>query len=452
MPELSAPKSTITNQSQEAEDKLKALQKAKMDEERFIQELFLYLQNMRDSILKSQVDPQAQLTDLARDCGYPDLPTALNSAKNTRGQTPLVQALQEQDFSLARALLDSGAEYDALAREEYDIAIHSKQGQQALQQQIISPPEGYSPSSPEKLHTVKEFGLVLGLVITSVDGTPSQRAHVGPTYQLMTDTVKDYSQGRSKEPEKGDFKQISDAFVFANKAAKYDYSTPEGSPEAGSDLSKRIKAGEVTSVPINCNGHAMGLSFVPVEGNPDKTYLVFTNRGIGSGGKHGTQIYEVDKKDITPDFLNNVMSGHDEGRSHAQIMEQMNQVTKGKDPVYHLEQKRQKYDNCTIANTRANIHGVLLCQEANRKGGFENVNQETRDVVKQRYKDFTDDMRSKKVQQLEKALEKNPNDADLIALAKAFVDKPNSKFSDTLKSKVAEQSEQSEDLISMRAP
>lgn len=449
MPELSAPKSTITNQSEVVEDKLKVLQKAKMDEERFIQELFLFLQNMRDSILKSQVDPQAQLTDLARDCGYQDLPTALNSTKNARGQTPLVQALQEQDFSMARILLDSGAEYDALAREEYDIAIHSKRGQQALQQQIISPPEDYSPSSPEKLHTVKEFGLVLGLVITSVDGTPSQRAHVGPTYQLMTDTVKDYSQGRSKEPEKGDFKQISDAFAFANKAAKYDYSTPEGSPEAGNALSERIKSGKVTSVPINCNGHAMGLSFVPVEGNPDKAYLVFTNRGEGAGGKHGTQIYEVDKKDITSDFLNNVMSGHDEGRSHAQVMEQIHQVTKGKEPVCHIEQKRQKYDNCTVANTRANIHGVLLCQEANRKGGFENVNQQTKDEVKQRYKDFTDDMRSKKVQQLEKALEKNPEDPDLKALAKAYIDKPNSKFSDTLKSVVAEQSEES---INMSSP
>lgn len=42
MPELSAPQSTIKSQSEAAEDKLKGLQKAKMDEERFIQELFAF--------------------------------------------------------------------------------------------------------------------------------------------------------------------------------------------------------------------------------------------------------------------------------------------------------------------------------------------------------------------------------------------------------------------------
>lgn len=445
MNDLSAPKSTVTAET--AVTALKDSQKAKMDEERFIQELWLLLQKMHGSILNQEIHPQKkQLTDLLEDGGYQDLPTALNSAKNARGQTPLVQALQNQDFSMARVLLDFGAEYDSLAREEYDIAIRSERGRESGH--LITPPKDYIQSEPEKLHTVKEFGLILGLEITSVDGTPSQRAHIGPTYQLMTDTVKDYSQGLSNEPEKDDFKQIADAFAFANKEANYQYSTPEGSPEAGNALSKRIQAGDVTSVPINCTGHAMGLSFVPVEGNSDKVYLVFTNRGEGaSPGKHGTQIYEVDTKDITPDFINNVMSGHDKGHSHARVMEQIHQVTKGEKPVYILEQKPQKYDNCTVANTRANVHGVLLCQEANRKGGFENVDQETKDKVKQRYKEFTDDMRSKKVQQLDKALEKTPEDPDLKALKKAYMDKPKSK------SVVAEKSEESEESINnMRSP
>nr|WP_233590618.1 Dot/Icm T4SS effector AnkD/LegA15 [Legionella qingyii] len=432
-----------------AQEKLKIVQQAKMDEERFMQELFIFLQNRRASILEQQFDLKTPLTELAKDCGYQDLPTALNNAKNARGQKPLVQALQDQDFSVARALLDSGADYDAQAIEEYDIAINSKRGQEALQQQIITPPEAYTPSAPDKLHPVKEFGLVLGIVMTSQDGISSQRAHVGPTYQLMTDTVKEYSQSGSKEPAKEDFKQISDAFAFANKTANFQHSTPEGSPEAGDALCKRIQTGDVTSVPINCKGHAMGLAFMPVEGNPDKTYLVFTNRGVGAAGKYGTQIYEIDNKNITPDFINNVMSGHDNGKSHAQIMESIKQVTQGKDPVCTIDQKPQKYDNCTIANTRANIHGILLCQEANRKGGFEHVNQEVRDEVKQRYKDFTSDMRDKKIQQLEKALENDPENQDLKALAKGYLEKTNSKSSDRLSAAVAEESQQS---INMNKP
>ncbi|HHT0592536.1 TPA: Dot/Icm T4SS effector AnkD/LegA15 [Legionella anisa] len=450
MSNLTALSSTITSQAENAENKLKeASQKAKMDEEQFIQQLFVFLQKTHGSISEQEIDSQKkELTDLLEEGGYQDLPTALNSAKNARGQTPLVQALQNQDFPMARILLDFGAEYDSLAREEYDIAIRSERGRESGD--LITPPKDYIQSEPEKLHTVKEFGLILGLDIISRDGTPSQRGHVGPTYKLMTDAVKKYGQGRTEDPAKGDFKQISDAFAFANNVAKYQYSTPEGSPAAGNALSQQIQKGEVTSVPINCTGHAMGLSFVPVEGNPDKTYLVFTNRGEGAKpGEEGTRIYEVDKKDITPDFINNVMSGHDKGLSHAQVMKQIHEVTQRKDPVSVINQKPQKYDNCTVANTRANIHGVLLCQEANRIGGFKNVNQETKDKVKDRYKEFTDDMKSKKVQQLEKALEKNPEDPDLKALTKAYKDKV------TSKSMVAEKSEKfekTEESITMRSP
>ncbi|CAM2813901.1 Dot/Icm secretion system substrate [Legionella steigerwaltii] len=437
MKELSAPKSTVSPDV--AEDKLKALQKAKIDQDLFIQALFQFLQRMFDSTLKYEIDSEAKtkLTDLAKDCGYQDLPTALNSAKNARGQSPLTQALQNQDFSLAQSLLDSGAKYDVQSMDEYGIAIHSQRGQQALQEHTITAPEGAFQSRPDELHRVKEFGLVLGIVMVSVDNTSSQRAEVGPTYALMTEAVSDYSC--SNQPAKEDFEQIKEAFVFTNREAKFEFSTPEGSPEAGAALSERIKDREVTSVPINCNGHAMGLSFVPVEGNRDKTYLVFTNRGEGAKGKYGTQIYEVDTKDVTPDFINKVMSGHDQGLSHAQVMAEIHQVTKGKEPIYTIDQKKQSYDNCTIANTRANIHGVLLCQEANRRGGFENVTPEVKAEVKGRYKQFTSDMRDKKVQKLEGLLQDHPSDPDLKALAKGFMEKPNHKHSDVLQAAVTEE-------------
>ncbi|MCW8398475.1 hypothetical protein OQJ26_06680 [Legionella sp. PATHC038] len=439
MPELSAPKSTAMSQSDMAQDKLKGLQKAKIDEDRFFQELFLFLQRMLASILNLQVDPKAELTDLAKDCGYQDLPTALNSAKNARGQSPLTQALQNQDFSLAQTLLNSGAKYDVRSMDEYDIAIKSQRGQQALQQKTITPPEGGYQSRPDKLHKVKEFGLVLGIVMESVDKTSSQRAHIGPTYHMMSDAIREYSQGSNKEPTKKDFTQIKEAFAFANKEANFEFSTPKGSPKAGASLSERVQEGKVTSVPINCKGHAMGLSFVPVEGNPDKTYLVFTNRGEGAKGKYGTQIYEVNTKDVTPDFINNVMSGHDKGLSHGQVMAEIQKVTQGKEPISTITQKPQSYDNCTIANTRANIHGVLLCQEANRRGGFENVTQDVKDEVKGRYKEFTSDMRDKTVQKLERGIQDNPDDPDLKALAKGFLQKPNHKHSDILQSAVAEE-------------
>ncbi len=34
-------------------------------------------------------------------------------------------------------------------------------------------------------------------------------------------------------------------------------------PEAGNDLARRIQGGELTTIPVSCKGHAMGLSYVP---------------------------------------------------------------------------------------------------------------------------------------------------------------------------------------------
>ncbi|KTD66547.1 substrate of the Dot/Icm secretion system [Legionella santicrucis] len=447
MPELTAPNSTIVSHSDVVNDKLKDQQNTKADSERFMLELFAFLQKNSNLVLNQQFDQlQAPLQAVAQDCGYQDLPVALNFAKNARGQTALVKALQEQEFGLASTLLKFGAQYDEQAEAEFDIAIDSERGQQALADRTIGFPPSYVPSDAQKLHVVKEYGLVLGVEMTSKDGTPSQRAHIGPAYSLMKESVADYSKSCTNQPAKDDFKQIANAFNFTNNVSKFYGSNPTGMPEASNALAKRIQAGEVTTVPVSCKGHAMGLSFAPVEGDPNKTYLVFTNRGEGAekSGKFGTQIYEVDKRDITPEFINKMASGHFKGRSHDEIMSSIKQITKGKEPVCEIQQQPQKYDNCSVANSRSNIHGLLLCQEANRKGGFDKVNQ---DVVKERYKDFTDDMKSKKVQELAKAITKDPDNPDLKALAQGYVDKPGSKFKHHLEEVMSEKPS-----ISMKSP
>lgn len=438
MPELSAPNSTITSHADIINDKIKE-QNAKADQERFMSELFAFLQRKNDLILQQQFEQsQASLKTMAQDCGYQDLPTALNLAKNARGQTALVKALQDQEFGIANTLLNSGARYDEQAIAEYDIAIDSERGREALANNTIRSPSSYTPSDPQKLHAVKEYGLVLGIEMTSKDGTPSQRAHIGPAYSLMTESVNDYSKSCTNQAAKDDFKQIANAFNFTNNVSKFQSSHPTGTPEAGKELSKRIQAGEITTVPISCKGHAMGLSFAPVANDPNKGYLVFTNRGEGAekSGKFGTQIYEVDKRDITPEFINKVMNGHFKGHSHDEIMRNIQQVTKGKESVCHIQQSPQKYDNCSIVNAKSNIEGILLCQEANRRGGFDKVNKAE---IKERYKDFSDDMKSKKVQDLAKAITKDPENSDLKALAQGYLDKPGSKFKHHLENAISEQ-------------
>ena len=119
----------------------------------------------------------------------------------------------------------------------------------------------------------------------------------------------------------------------------------------------------------------MGLSIVPDGPGATAGYLVFTNRGDGcTSGEYGTQIYRLDDlKKADPEFINCVMNGNSTGTSHADIMKMMGQVTNNNPPIHTIAQKPQKYGNCTIANPRANIRGILLCQKALTKGGFDKL-------------------------------------------------------------------------------
>jgi hypothetical protein len=167
----------------------------------------------------------------------------------------------------------------------------------------------------------------------------------------------------------------------------------------------------------------MGLSVVPdKEGKGG--YVVFTNRGEGADAKsHGTHIYRVDDlKKINPTFINNMVNGHANGTSHEEIMRQFHEVTDHQQPVHSIKQKSQKNDNCTIANVRANMHGILLCQEAQKQGKpVKNLSKNDRDNVKKEYKKFTSHMHGEKIHQLSDAIRQDPNNQDLRNLAVQYI-------------------------------
>lgn len=325
-------------------------------------------------------------------------------------QSPLTFVLLAQNFNLAYQLIIAGAKAGPQERAAFEIACDSEAGAAF----------GFSPASEKGqiLHTVKRFGLTLGITMTSADGTFSLMGHTAPTYQLMTESVASYV----KNFPQTDFKAVAKAFEFANNTAAFSYSTSKN-PEAGKEMAARIqsKSSQVTTIPISCKGHAMGLSIV-TDGQ-GSGYLIFTNRGIGAKDLPGTQIFKLqDVTKVTPEFITNVMNGHSKGTSHAEIMRQIHQVTGSTKPLYYLEQSRQKRDNCTVANTRANIHGILLCQAALKKGkSVSDLCADERDVVKARYKHFTHAMRLDKINELAAELTQNPEDVDLKNLAQSYL-------------------------------
>jgi hypothetical protein len=344
--------------------------------------------------------------------GFSSVEEALNLARNADGQSPLQHAFQKQDFALAQQLMNYGAITGPIERSVFEVALDSKAAKEF----------GFTPEyhKPEALHTVKKYGLVLGIEMTSKDGTFSQFAHVAPTYQLMTDSVSKYARS---EPFNKDFAEIADAFRFSNKAAAFSESTSQRNPEAGKEIAARIQEGKITTIPISFAGHVMGCSVVPDGPNSKGGYITITNRGLGKNpGDEGTQIYRIDDlSKINSTFVNNMMNGHANGTPSSQVMAQIHKITGGKSPVHTIEQTDQKYDNCTVANNRANIHAILLCQKAISKGGMDQLSQQDLDSVKSEYKKFTNHMRAEVVNDLANALKKNPEDPDLKNLAKSYL-------------------------------
>ena len=396
---------------QKSEQQKAFMDKVALDKMFADQQLFFALMQKLFSSKLQQTNLQEQLEQEAQKSGFTNLKEALNLAKNPEGQSPLQQAFQEQRFEDAQQLIDYGAIPGPVERAAFNIALDSKAAKNF----------GFSgPKEEEKLHPVKNFGLVLGIEMTSKDGTFSQFGHVGPTYQLMTDAVDKYANSKGTDPG---LKEIADAYKFTNQAASFSASTSQRNPEAGKEISDRIQEGKVTTIPISCSGHAMGLSIIPDGPDSKSGYLAFTNKGLGAKpGESGTQIYRVeDLSKLDADFVNSVMNGHSDGVPHSEIMSKISEVTDNQPPVHTIRQAEQKVDNCSIANTRSNIHGIILCQMARDKGGFDKLSEQDLDAGKKEFKKFTDHMKTDKVHELAEAIKKNPNDEDLNQLAQVYL-------------------------------
>jgi hypothetical protein len=354
---------------------------------------------------------RALLFDAAWKAGFKSIKDALTNARNEARQSALIHAYQEQDFKRAQLLIAFGAPVGPQERAAFDVALDSDA---ARSFGLI---QGNNRGRTQ--HIVKRFGLTLGIKMTSVDGTFSQYGHSAPTYQLMAESVTDYAQNH---PDNDHFQHIAEAFNFANQAASYVFSTAKN-PLAGNDIVERIRhcqAGRVTTVPISCKGHEMGLSFV--SDGQGGGYMIFTNRGKVTKGSHGTHIFKLnDFSKVTPKFINNMLNGHSLGLSLAEIMRQIDTVTDGQSE-YYLPQAPQKRDNCTIANPRANIHGILLCLRAIQQGkSVASLDDLERRTVNKAYKQYTHAMRLGKIKELVTEFIENPEDPDLKNLIKNYL-------------------------------
>lgn len=338
---------------------------------------------------------------------YSSVEEALNLVQSPYGKGLLETTLDEQQFSAAQFLLNGGVRVGTVEQEAFNQAATSDAGQAY----------GLRSHARQELHTVKKYGLVLGLKVSAEDGTFSQKAFISPTLSLMNDKVKQHAE---QNPDKPEFQKISQAFDAAEKIGQYTNSKPQN-PKAGHEMKARIEQGELTNIPIRCNGHVMGLSVIPDQKGGGPGYIVFTNRGVGARfGEQGTDIYRVDDvSKIDPNTLMTIMNGKGD-RTHDEVMQEVAKLTNSQPPVMHLKQPPQSVDNCTIANPTSNVEGMLVvlkAQSLNKE--VSELTQDELQSARTSFQEFSQNLELNSAKALAEDLRQNPSDPDLIQLAKA---------------------------------
>lgn len=270
------------------------------------------------------------------------------------------------------------------------------------------------------LHPVKKFGLVLGIVMTSTDGTSSEEANIEATYQIMTDAVASFYK---QHPGNSNFQKIAEAFDFSNTHCAFRLSKTTRDPDSSEDLCQRIQNGQLTTIPVSCNHHIMGLAYIPDYPGARSGYLVYTNRGAGAHEDHGTKIFQInDARIISAEFIHHMLFGLTNNTAYESIWSEIETVTDHRSPLYQINQSPQKRGNCSIANPKSNIHGILLCQKAIALGGFDKLTREEILNVEREYKTFTHAMRREFIEKLARNLLDHPQDQDTKMLATKYLE------------------------------
>lgn len=271
---------------------------------------------------------------------------------------------------------------------------------------------------PSKLHPVKEFGLILNIYAKSIEGIPSEGTNMTQGHDFITNYITSYIADLDPSVTvKSYFEQIQDAFEFTKETITY-----MNINKAEELFLRRFKEKKITTIPIFCKKHAMGLSLVPDQN--DGAYLVFTNKGLGAKNKdRGTRIFRIpDLNKVDVHFIHKMMWGGFNETPFNNIIAAILNVVDHQHPIQYLKHSFQKIGNCTIVNPLCNIEGILLCQEGINRGiPVEEFPSDDLNIVQQYYKQFSHHLRESTIKKLAAMIKHNPLDPTLQILAKSYI-------------------------------
>lgn len=363
------------------------------------------------------------------------------NVKTSAGVDPFLAAVLTGNVRLQQVLIQHGAKPDAL-----DIVMHDFKSLDAFPPHCIAnisdfvhaqPMTNPSQTALDAAILSRRVGHTLGLTRNIPVGDGSITLEVGSndcesSLRILSELIKGYRQSGALagENEQDHFEKIEAA--IKRSGSLLEKSQSNYSPDAHEKLCDDYHKGGLIYVASGFlePPHAIGIALC---GN----YLVYCNRGARDESEKGespSKIYKIPEGfNVTPEFIKSLMLANN--KDPKSLKAALKGVKEPENVVVVLPHKTQRHQNCTFANSKGVIEGMLLLLE-NGNGDVQNLQKLANHYQDQEnrsdYKNFTNYIRSHEIELVGKmaALAKTKEMKDFyVNLVKGFIAEHSAQYS-----------------------
>lgn len=336
------------------------------------------------------------------------------------GETVIFPAVINNNVELVKLLLEHGARTD-IQNQDTIMPIHVARGERFKELvELLDKGEMLQKVSS----TVADIGHVLGIeatfpvtlpnfdepAIIDTEGTPLYNSST-----LLLRLIDSYMQKNQINKNIDIFSKISDSFKLLK-----DYYSVTGDVDIQNFINQ-YKNKELTVIGSGWPGHNIGVGFMRI-GNKD--VVILCNRGEGRTEEStNLTIYPL-IGDVNADLLSTLLNI---SREQKEVLDHLHTFIDFKNPIISLPAQDQKIGNCSFANLKSLIKGILYLSIHDRVNNNEELRSKlglstSKEVdlyvlkeVKKIYKNFTKFMRGEMTDDLLKMLinEEDPELKDL---------------------------------------
>ncbi|MBT4963002.1 MAG: ankyrin repeat domain-containing protein [Francisellaceae bacterium] len=345
------------------------------------------------------------------------------NALTSFGITPLIQACIIGHVDIIKELVKSGADINIYSEPDEDksspimVAANMRHPEAAI----------YLASAGAIFEDDISSSTLLNIKNVLNIGTQRDGGRAKSSFQYYSNIISKIKNAISDDVLLSSMlEEIANAFAATEKICNF-LGGISLNPDKELLLAARARTGEPTILSSGWTEHATGYSIVD-------DYLVLTNRGMGCDAEPGTKIYKItDPSLITKEYVSTIVNAHITDASMATIKSMILDIVGGTDaiPIVYIPQKHQKRGNCTSANKKSNLRGLMLVQAARKHGGLSKIYKDEsllatiQNENKSRYKIVSNAIRNIAAEDLCSMLDNTHLDleeyAKVVALAEQYI-------------------------------